>query len=414
MERRVVVTGLGVVSPIGSGLDKFWDAVLAGESGADTIQAFDASAFSAQIACEVGDFDPDPYLTIKEARNIDRFAQFALGSSQDAIDDSGLDFEREDRTRAGCIWASGIGGLNEFEASHLKYLDRGPRRVSPFFIPKLMVNAAAGQIAIRFGIQGANFGVASACASAQHAMGLAFRSVRCGESEIVITGGSESTITPMGLAGFCALRALSQRNDDPKTASRPFSADRDGFVMGEGAGSLVFEEYEHAKARGAKIYAEVVGLGMTDDGYHISAPVPEGTNAARAMELALREAGVSADAVDYINAHGTSTSLNDVMETRAIHKAFGAHADNLMVSSTKSQVGHLLGASGAVEAVVCSLALHHGVAPATINHFTPDPECDLDYVPNEPREVALKYAVSNSFGFGGHNVSLAFAKGGMS
>ena len=410
MQRRVVVTGLGAVTPIGTGLAKFWDAILSCQSGAGVIQAFDTEAFPVHIGCEVDDLDLTEYFDVKEARNLDRFSHFALVAAQQALDDSGIDLDGMDRTRVGCIWASGIGAILEFEQQHKNYLERGPRRISPFFIPKLMVNAAPGQIAIRFKIRGPNYVVASACASAQHAIGLAFRAVKCGDAEVVITGGSEATVSPMGLGGFCALRALSKRNDDPKAASRPFSLDRDGFVMGEGGGSLILEEYEHAKARGARIYGEISGLGMTDDGHHISAPVPEGTNAARGIELALREAELNVEDVDYVNAHGTSTALNDVMETRAIRTAFGDHADKLMVSSTKSQIGHLLGASGAVEAVAVFLGLHHQIAPPTINYVTPDPECDLDYVPNEPREATIRAAISNSFGFGGHNVTLVFLK----
>jgi len=409
MKRRVVVTGLGAVTPIGTGIEKFWRGILAGESGARTIQSFDSSDFPVHIAAEVTDFDLDRYFDVKDARNLDRFVHFAIAASEEALADSGLDLEALDRGRAGCIWGSGIGGLDEFEKQHVTLIEKGPRRVSPFFIPKLMVNAAAGQIAIRFRLQGVNFAVASACASAQHAIGLAYRSIQHDDADIVVTGGSEATITSMGLGGFCALRALSKRNDDPKTASRPFNADRDGFVMGEGAGGLILEEFEHAKARDAKIYGEVVGFGMTDDGYHISAPVPEGTQAARAIALALKEAELTPQGVDYVNAHGTSTPLNDVMETRALHTAFGEHARRLMVSSTKSQIGHLLGASGAVETVVCFLAILHQVAPPTINQFTPDPQCDLDYVPNEPREARIRAAITNSFGFGGHNVTMAFA-----
>ncbi|MAM46201.1 MAG: beta-ketoacyl-[acyl-carrier-protein] synthase II [Planctomycetes bacterium] len=410
MSRRVVVTGLGALTPIGTGIPKYWQGLLDGHSGANVIEAFDTEAFSVHIGAEVKDFDAAEYLGAKAARTLDRFTQFALAAADESVADSGLDFEKEDVSRAGCIWASGIGGLIEIEATHHLYLDRGPRRISPFFIPKLMLNAACGQIAIRFSIEGVNFAVASACASAQHAIGLAFRSIKYGESDIMITGGSEAAITPLSLGGFCSLRALSTRNDDPATASRPFTLDRDGFLMGEGSGALVLEELEHARARGARIYCEALGLGMTDDGHHISAPVPEGTNATRAMSMALAEAGRNPDEVQYVNAHGTSTPLNDVMETRAIRTAFGEHADKLMVSSTKSQVGHLLGASGAVESVACCLALSHQVVLPTINYQTPDPECDLDYVPNEPRETAIDNLITNSFGFGGHNVAMAFGK----
>ena len=410
MSRRVVVTGLGALTPIGTGVEKYWQGLLDCRSGANVLEAFDTKEFAVHIGAEVKDFDAAEYLGVKHARTLDRFTHFALASADESVADSGLDLDQEDVTRIGCVWASGIGGLIEIEATHLVYQDRGPRRISPYFIPKLMVNAASGQIAIRFGIQGVNFAVASACASAQHAIGLAFRSIKCGESDVMITGGSEAAITPLGLGGFCSLRALSTRNDDPEGASRPFSLDRDGFLMGEGAGALVLEDLEHATARGADIYCEVLGLGMTDDGFHISAPVPEGTNASRAISMALSEAGKNVDEVQYVNAHGTSTPLNDVMETRAIRATFGDHADRLMVSSTKSQIGHLLGASGAVESVACALALKNQVIPPTINYQTPDPECDLDYVPNEPREASVECLITNSFGFGGHNVTMAFGK----
>ena len=410
MSRRVVVTGLGALTPIGTGVEKYWQGLLDCRSGANVLEAFDTKEFAVHIGAEVKDFDAAEYLGAKHARTLDRFTHFALASADESVADSGLDLDQEDVTRIGCVWASGIGGLIEIEATHLVYQDRGPRRISPYFIPKLMVNAASGQIAIRFGIQGVNFAVASACASAQHAIGLAFRSIKCGESDVMITGGSEAAITPLGLGGFCSLRALSTRNDDPEGASRPFSLDRDGFLIGEGAGALVLEDLEHATARGADIYCEVLGLGMTDDGFHISAPVPEGTNASRAISMALSEAGKNVDEVQYVNAHGTSTPLNDVMETRAIRATFGDHADRLMVSSTKSQIGHLLGASGAVESVACALALKNQVIPPTINYQTPDPECDLDYVPNEPREASVECLITNSFGFGGHNVTMAFGK----
>jgi 3-oxoacyl-[acyl-carrier-protein] synthase II len=409
-EHRVVITGLGAVTPIGVGKDAFWAAILRGASGVGPLTRFDASEYTVRIAAEVSGFDPEHHFSSKEARHLDRFVQFALVAAQEAVTDSGLDWESLDKRRVGCIWASGIGGLEEIEKTHKVLLERGPRRVSPFFIPKLMINAAAGQIAIRFGIQSVNYGVASACASGGHAIGLGLRALQDGDADIVICGGSEATITPLCLAGFCSLKALSERNDDPATASRPFTRDRDGFVVGEGAGGLILEEYGAARRRGARIYGELLGVGMTDDGYHISAPVPEGTMAAEAMRLACAEAGVALDDVDYINAHGTSTPLNDVMETRAIHAAFGAHARKLMVSSTKSQIGHLLGASGAVEAVATILALHKQIVPPTINHIDPDPECDLDYVPNEPREARIEKALCNSFGFGGHNVSTFFGR----
>jgi len=407
---RVVVTGLGAVTPIGMSKDSFWSGILDGAHGFGPISRFDSTDFPVHFSAEVKDFDPQAYVSAKEARHIDRFVQFAIAAADQAVTDSRLDMEKVDKRRVGCVWASGIGGLEEIEKTHRMYLDRGPRRINPFFIPKLMINAAAGHIAIRFGLQSVNYGVASACASGGHAIGLALRSIQNGEADIMVCGGAEATVTALCIGGFCALKALSTRNDDPATASRPFNEDRDGFVVGEGAGGLVLEKYEAAKKRGARIYAELLGVGMTDDGYHISAPVPEGTMAAEAMRLACDEGKTNLDDVHYINAHGTSTQLNDAMETRAIHKLFGDHASKLLVSSTKSQIGHLLGASGAVEAVASVLALHHQVAPATINYKNPDPQCDLDYVPNEPREAGLRRALCNSFGFGGHNVSTLFGR----
>ncbi len=408
--RRVVVTGIGAVCPIGNNVRELWTGIESSKSGAGEITRFDHSEFPVHIAAEVKDFDPETVVSAKQARHLDRFSLYAVAAAQEAMDDSGLDLERTDKSRVGCIWASGIGGLEEIETTHKVLLKRGPKRVNPYFIPKLMLNAAAGQIAIRFGLQGTNFAVASACASSGHAIGLALRAVRSGEADVVVTGGSEATITPLGVGGFCALRALSQRNDDPLTASRPFNQDRDGFVIGEGAGGLIVEEYEAAKRRGARVYAELLGVGMTDDGHHISAPLPDGARAVSAMRLALADGRVEPDQVDYVNAHGTSTELNDVMETRAIHTTLGDHAKKAMVSSTKSQIGHLLGASGAVEAVVTCLGVHRGVVPPTINYIHPDPECDLDYVPNEAREAKISYAMCNSFGFGGHNVTTLFGR----
>jgi len=409
-KRRVVVTGLGVVSSIGTGIEEFATGLFEGQNGIDGITAFDSSELPVHIAGEVKGFDPEKWLSPKDARHIDRFVQFALAAAQGAVDSSGLDLEREDRRRIGCIWASGIGGLTEIERTHRLALEKGPRRISPYFIPKLMINAGAGQIAIRFGLRGANFAVASACASGNHALGLSMRAIQHGDADLMICGGSEATVTLLGIGGFCALKALSERNDDPRTASRPFNIDRDGFVVGEGAGALIFEEYERARRRGARVFAEVKGFGMTDDGYHISAPLPEGTAAAEAMSVALADAGVPVEEVDYINAHGTSTPLNDVMETRAIKQALGHQASRVAVSSTKSQIGHLLGASGAVEAVVLALAVDRQLAPPTINYLNPDPECDLDYVPNQARPLRIRSALSNSFGFGGHNATILFTR----
>jgi 3-oxoacyl-[acyl-carrier-protein] synthase II len=409
--RRVVITGLGAVTSIGLNREDLWAGILAGRHGFGPITRFDHSEFPVHFAAEVKGFDVTQNgVSSKDARHLDRFVQFGLVSAMEAVRDSGIQLEAMDPRRAGVIWASGIGGLEEIEKTHNLCKEKGFRRINPFFIPKLMINAAAGQIAITYGIKGVNYAVASACASTGHALGLALKTILHGEADVLISGGSEATVTPLGVGGFCALRALSERNDDPATASRPFNKDRDGFVVGEGAAGLVLEEYEFARKRGARIYAEILGAGMTDDGYHISAPVPEGTMAAEAMQLACREGGVALDQVDYINAHGTSTPLNDVMETRAIHTAFGAHARKLMVSSTKSQVGHLLGAAGAVAAAVTVLGIHRGVVPATINYLTPDPECDLDYVPNEPRQASIRHALVNSFGFGGHNVSVLFGQ----
>jgi 3-oxoacyl-[acyl-carrier-protein] synthase II len=410
MKRRVVVTGLGAVTPIGVDLKSFWSGVLGSSHGFGVITRFDHEAFPVHFAAEASDFDAARYFSGKEARHLDRFAQFGLAAAIDAVEDSGLDIEKVDKTRIGCVWASGIGGLEEIERNHKTFLEKGPGRISPFFIPKLMINAVAGQIAIRFGIQAVNYGVTSACASGGHALGLALRTIQNGECDLMISGGSEAPITALGVGGFCALRALSQRNDDPATASRPFTKDRDGFVVGEGAGGMILEEYEAAKKRGARIYAEMLAVGMTDDAHHISAPVPDGHIAAEAMRAACREAAVSQEEVDYINAHGTSTQLNDAMETCAIKEAFGSSAKGLQVSSMKSQIGHLLGASGAVEAVATVLAIKENVVPPTINYVTPDPACDLDYVPNEPRDGRIRKALCNSFGFGGHNVSTLFGE----
>lgn len=407
-KRRAVVTGLGAVTPIGIGVPALWDGIGRSVSGAGPITRFDHSEFAVHFAAEVDDFDPTQWVSAKQARHMDRFSLFALAAADEAVVSSGLDLESVDKERVGCVWASGIGGLEEIERTSKVLAERGPSRINPFFIPKLMLNAAAGQIAIRFGIQGVNYAVASACASGGHALCTALRAIQNDEADIVITGGSEATITPLGVGGFCALKALSQRNDDPHTASRPFNEDRDGFMIGEGAGGLILEEYESARQRGATIYAELCGVGMTDDGHHISAPLPDGSQAVTAMQHALRDAGISVDSVEYVNAHGTSTQLNDVMETRALHTVFGEHAKKLMVSSTKSQIGHLLGASGAVEAVVTVLAIKNNVAPPTINYINPDLECDLDYIPNEARDANLNYALCNSFGFGGHNVATLF------
>jgi 3-oxoacyl-[acyl-carrier-protein] synthase II len=408
--RRVVVTGIGAVTPVGLDLPTTWDALLAGKSGAATITRFDASQHTTRFCCDVKDFDATRYFARPEARKMDVYTQYLLVAAEEAMRHSGLDVSKEDPTRFGCILGTGIGGIQELEATKELYLERGPSRVSPFFIPKMMSNALAGQAAIRFGLQGTCFATSSACASAGHAMGMALRSIQWGECDMMLTGGSEAATTALSLAGFCSLKALSTRNDAPERASRPFDRDRDGFVMGEGAGVLIFEELEHARARGAEIIAEVIGYGSTDDAYHITAPQDDGGGAVRAIELALRDGQVTHDRVDYVNAHGTSTELNDKIETLALKKVLGARARQIQVSSTKSMTGHLLGASGAIELVFTALAIQRRVVPPTINYETPDPDCDLDYVPNEAREVAIDVAFSNSLGFGGHNTCLALAR----
>jgi 3-oxoacyl-[acyl-carrier-protein] synthase II len=408
MKRRVVVTGLGVITSLGLDVKTFWRRLMAGESGISRIQSFDASEYSSQIAGEIKDFVAESCIDRREIRHMDRFSQMAVAAAAEAVTDSGLDLAGggEDPFRVGAIVGSGIGGLSEFETQHTRLMEKGPMRISPFMVPKLMINAAAGHISIRYGIKGPNAGVANACASANNAIGQAFWTIQIGEADMMLTGGSEAALTPMGLAGFCVARALSCRNDEPGRASRPFDRQRDGFVLSEGAGIAVLEEYEHARQRGANIYAEVIGFGMSGDGLHIVQPDPEGRGAASAMTQMLRNAGVGPEAVDYINAHGTSTELGDVAETKAIKIVFGDHARRVAVSSTKSSLGHLLGASGGVEFVATALALRDQAAPPTINLEHPDPQCDLDYVPREARPMKIACAASNSFGFGGHNASL--------
>ncbi len=406
--RRVVVTGLGVVTSLSRQVDDLWQRICQGESGIGPITVFDASAFPVRFAGEVRDWSTEGYLPNKEAKRLDRFCQFAMVAGIDAVRDADIRFEQLDAYRCGVIVGSGIGGLNEIETQHERLLTKGPERVSAFTIPKLMVNAAAGQLSIHFGLRGPNAAVASACASASHAIGEAFQAIRYGEAEVMLTGGSEAALTPMGIAGFAKMRALSERNDEPTRASRPFDKDRDGFVLAEGAAVLVLEELEFAKARGAKIYAELVGYGASADAGHITQPDQTGQGPSHAMQRAIRDAGVEPQQMDYINAHGTATPLGDVAETNAIKRVFGDHAYRLNVSSTKSQLGHLLGASGAVEAVLTVLAIHHQTVPPTINLETPDPECDLNYTPLEPVQRPVRVAMSNSFGFGGHNASLVF------
>ena len=408
MARRVVVTGLGLITSLGHDAGVFWKRLLAGESGISRIERFPVDDFSVQIAGEVKDFNPDDYIDKRVARHMDRFAQMGVAAAVGAVKDSGLNLAGlEDPYRVGAIVGSGIGGLAEFEEQHTRLLEKGPMRVSPFMVPKLMINAAAGQISILYGIKGPNSGVANACASANNAIGQAFWTIQIDEADVMITGGAEAALTPLGLAGFCTARALSStRNNDPARASRPFDRDRDGFVLSEGAGIVVLEEYEHARRRGARLYAEVVGFGMSGDGCHIVQPDPEGRGAAAAMRKMLKDAEASPDSVDYINAHGTATPLGDIAETKAIKSVFGDHARKLAVSSTKSSIGHLLGASGGVEFIASALAIQHQIAPPTINLDTPDPACDLNYVPLVPRPMTIRRAASNSFGFGGHNASL--------
>jgi 3-oxoacyl-[acyl-carrier-protein] synthase II len=407
---RVVITGLGAITPVGNDVPTLWSSLLAGKSGAAKIAKFDTTGHSVTFGAEVKNFNVDDFVDPKDAKRMDPFVQFAVAAAKQAVKDAGIDFEKVDRWRCGAIVASGIGGLHELQEQHKKYLEKGPTRTSPFFVPKLMLNAAAGHIAIQFGLGGPNWGIASACASANHAMGTALRSIQHGDADLIVTGGSEAALTYLSSSGFANMGALSTRNDAPEKASRPFDKNRDGFVLGEGAGILVFEKLEHAKARGARIYAEVLGIGNTDDAYHITAPDPDGTGGARAMDLALKDAGLKPEQISYINAHGTSTPLNDKIETAAIKKTFGDAARKIPVSSTKSMTGHLLGAAAAVEAIACILSIRDGVVHPTINYETPDPECDLDYVPNEKRKIDVRYTMSNSLGFGGHNSAIILGK----
>ena len=403
MTRRVVVTGIGAVTALGLSARDTWAGLLAGRSGVARITHFDPSAMTCQIAGEVKGFDPKTVVPEHEVRKIDPFTLFGMAAGQEAVHDAGFASGGFDPDRFGCVFGVGIGGLTDIEATKELLMERGPRRVSPFFIPKIMMNAVAGQLSMRWGLRGPNFVTASACASSNHAIGLAFRAVKNGDADLMLAGGTEATITPLGIAGFCALRALSTRNDAPEKASRPFDKGRDGFVMGEGAGALVLEEYERAKKRGARIYAEFKGFGMTADAFHITSPAPEGAGAARAMRAALEEARVAPEQVQYVNAHGTSTEINDPLETQAMKTVFGAHAKKLAISSTKSMTGHLLGGAGAVEAVVTALSIAESKVHPTINQDERDPECDLDYIPNTSRELAVTNALSNSLGFGGHN-----------
>jgi 3-oxoacyl-[acyl-carrier-protein] synthase II len=411
-QRRVVVTGLGLVTPLGTGLQKNWDALIAGQSGIRTIDRFpNVEAFASRIAGMVPDFRAEDFIEPKEIKKMDLFIQYSVAAAAMAMEDSRLKIDPEEAENVGVLIGVGLCGIDTIEATEKAYLDGGPRKISPFFIPKVISNLAPGQIAIRHGAKGVNWTPTSACASGTHAIGEAFHLIRRGLQDAVIAGGAESAITPLGVGGFSAMKALSTRNDEPERASRPFDKDRDGFIIAEGSGVLILEERERAIRRGATIYAEVIGYGANGDAYHMTAPAPEGEGAARCMRLAVKDAGISPSDIDYINAHGTSTEYNDANETQAIKKVFGEHAFKLAVSSTKSMTGHLLGAAGAVEGVFSVLALYYGMIPPTINYQTPDPQCDLDYVPNQARRAAIRVALSNSFGFGGTNACAIFRRG---
>ena len=410
MKRRVVITGLGLVTPCGNSVSATWDALMRGESGADYISKFDAEAFTTKFACEVKNFNAEDIMEKKEARRMGAFTHFAVAASDEAVSDSGLKIDDSNSEMVGTYISSGIGDFWAIEREHEKLLKSGPGRVSPFFIVSAIVNLASGNVSIRHGAKGPNSATATACSAGAHAIGDSFRIIERGDADAMICGGAESAITPMSVAGFASMRALSTRNDEPKRASRPFDAERDGFVIGEGAGVLILEELEFAKARGAKIYAEIVGYGMSGDAFHISAPDETGSGAIRVMNRAIKDAGILPEQIGYINAHGTSTLYNDKFETLAIKKVFGEHANNLAVSSTKSMTGHALGAAGGIEAVISVLAMTKNTLPPTINYENPDPDCDLDYVPNEPRQTEVEYVLSNSFGFGGTNACLIFKR----
>ena len=410
MPRRVVVTGLGAVSPIGNGVDQTWDAAANGRSGIGLLEGFDTVDYKCRIAGQVRNLDPTDYIPAKMAKRLDPFCHYALVASVMAKDDAGLQISEEEGARAGVILGCGFGGMKTIEEQHTILLERGPSRMSPFFIPTVCVNMAAGLIAILHGAKGPNTCVATACAAGNHSIGESFRLIARGDADIMFCGGAEAVVAPSGLAGFASMKAISMRNDEPQKASRPFDADRDGFVMSEGSGVLVLEELERAKKRGARIYAEVAGYGLSGDAYHMTAPSPDGDGAVRCMAMAIRDAGLNLEQIEYINAHGTSTPLNDAMETTAIKVLFKEHAYKLAVSSTKSMTGHLLGGAGGIEGVLSALTIFHGVLPPTINYETPDPECDLDYVPNQAREAKVDYVLSNAFGFGGTNASVIFKR----
>ena len=413
-KRRVVITGLGALTPVGNNKNEFWKSLCEGKSGADTVKKFDPTPFSSHIDAELKNFDASEHFNVKEARKLDPFAQYAIVVAREAFADTGLDLEKCDANRIGTLVGSGIGGLTTIEKEHKKFLEngveKGAKRLSPFVIPMLLVNMASGQVSIDLGLKGPSTAVATACATGTHAIGDAFKIIQDDRADAMIAGGAEAAITYMGFGGFCALRALTTRNDEPQKACRPFDLNRDGFLMGEGAGVVVVEELEHAKARGAKIYCEISGYGMSGDGYHMTAPAPGGEGGARAMAACIEDAGLKPENIDYINAHGTSTKYNDQLETAAIKTVFGPHAKNLLISSTKSMTGHLLGAAGGIEAIACAKALEEGIVPPTINYETPDPDCDLNYVPNEAVKKDIKVALSNSLGFGGHNATILMKK----
>jgi len=407
---RIVITGLGAVTPIGNTKEDFWNGMMSARSGAANITRFDATAFDTRFAAEVKEYDPTLHITRKEVQRMDLFTQFAMSAAVMAVEDAGIDFEKTDRNRCGVVFGSGIGGMWTYHHQQQNLYDRGgvPDRISPFFVPMLISDIAAGHIAIRYGLKGPNYGTVSACATSSHSLADALMLMQRGMADVVLAGGSEAVVCPMGIGGFNAMKALSTRNDDPSTASRPFDLHRDGFVMGEGGGILVLETLEHAMNRGARIYAEFAGIGLTDDAFHITQPAPGGEGAVRSMRLAVEDAGLLPTDINYVNAHGTSTPFNDKSESAAIRTVFGDHADSMLVSSTKSMTGHLLGAAGAVEAIATTLAIHHQIAPPTINLSTPDPDCTLDYVAGTARPAPIKAALSNTFGFGGHNATLCF------
>lgn len=410
MKRRVVITGLGVISPVGNSVEEFWESLKSGKSGAGKITRFEVSNFTTRIAAEIKGFDPLRYMDKKEARRMGLHEQYSMSSAFQAIKDAKLDSNSFDPDRAGAVIGSGIGGVDVMEAQHSVLMKDGPGRVSPFFVPMMIVDMSAGLVSIRYNLKGPNYATVSACASGANAIADSFKIIQRGDAEVMVTGASEASLTPLALAGFCSARALSTRNEEPEKASRPFDKQRDGFVMGEGSGMLVLESLEHAQKRGAKICAEIMGVGMTADAYHITAPAPDGDGAIRSMKLALQDAGLNPEQVDYINTHGTSTDLGDIAETLAIKKVFGQRAYKIPANSTKSLIGHLLGAAGAVELIATIKSMEQGIMHPTINQEVPDPECDLDYVPNQARKAEIRVALSNSFGFGGHNISLAVKK----